>query len=439
MSIKIQRYTLLFLFVFLSLSLPGRSQSFNVSQRGSVQRVSEHRTRVKDDDKATHDGAYWFGRGYELHQGNHYQEAIEAFVHSIELGHRQPTAMYNIACGFSLLNDKENALTWLERSLAIGFDRTDLLRNDSDLDPLRTDPRFQQLLRNPAVISKAAFTTNEEKPAKDKEGKHKEDKATDRYQEAISRFEELRRDGSTDGQQWYKIGSRLLQLRDFDRAIAALTTAVDHLGYYPGSAMYNLACTYALKGEPEAAIKWLERAVNSGFDDPDKFQNDSDIASLHADPRFETVAKLARTLSLSQFNQDSFDGSNYSKQRWAPAVELYEKFLSREPNNGRAWFNLGYALHYSREHAKAITAFERAIQLSYRNPTAMYNIACGYAMMNQREAAFDWLDKSIAAGFDIKGYLRGDEDLDNLRNDARFKRLAGMFDDQDKHKDKHDK
>jgi Flp pilus assembly protein TadD len=425
-----QRFALLFL--LLSLSLPGRSQSLNASQRATVQRVSEHRAQVKDSDKESRDGAYWFGRGYELHQANRYQQAIEAFVHSIELGHRQATAMYNIACGFSLLNDKENALTWLERALANGFDRTDLLRGDSDLDPLRTDPRFRQ------ILSKAAFTNVDYKPAKDKD-KHKEDKATDRYQEAVNRFEELRRDGSSDGNQWYKIGSRLLQLRDFDRAIAALTTAVDHLGYYPGSAMYNLACTYALKGEPESALKWLDRAVNAGFDDPDKFQNDPDIISLHGDPRFETIAKLSRTLTLTQFNSDSLDGSNFSKSRWAPAVSLYETFLSKEPNNGRAWFNLGFALHYSREHTRAIAAFDRAIQLGYRNPTAMYNIACGYAMMNQRDAAFEWLDKSTAAGFEISGYLKGDTDLENLRSDARFKRLVELIEAQHPHKDKHDK
>jgi Flp pilus assembly protein TadD len=426
---NVQRFALLFL--FLSLSLPGRAQSLNASQRATVQRVSERRTQVKDSDKESRDGAYWFGRGYELHQTNRYQQAIEAFVHSIELGHRQATAMYNIACGFALLNDTENALTWLERALANGFDRTDLLRGDSDLDPLRTDPRFRQLL------GKAVFTNVDYKPAKDKEDKHKDAKSTDRYQEAINRFEELRRDGSTDGNQWYKLGSRLLQLRDFDRAIAALTAAVDHLGYYPGSAMYNLACTYALKGEPEPALKWLDQAVNAGFDDPNKFQNDPDIASLHGDPRFEAIAKLSRTLSLAQFNSDSFDGSNYSKPRWAPAVDLYEKLLSREPNNGRAWFNLGFALHFSREHSRAIAAFERAIQLGYRNPTAMYNVACGYAMMNQRDAAFEWLDKSVAAGFEISGYINGDSDLENLRTDARFKRFVDMSDEQHKHKDKH--
>ena len=52
-------------------------------------------------------GEEWFDRGYELHSSDRYPEAIEAFKHAAVLGHRAGTAMYNIACGYSLLNDKE--------------------------------------------------------------------------------------------------------------------------------------------------------------------------------------------------------------------------------------------------------------------------------------------------------------------------------------------
>ncbi|MEN3334545.1 MAG: eukaryotic-like serine/threonine-protein kinase [Blastocatellia bacterium] len=424
---NLKRWALLF--VLLSMALSVRAQSPNLSQCASLQTASEQRTKIKAGATETGDGTYWFSRGYELHQSGRYLQSIPAFAHAAEFGYRPATTLYNIACGFARLNDKENALTWLERALANGFNRTDLLRSDADLDSLRADPRFQQL------IGKAAFLKREDKPAKDKGDKH-----SDRAQEAVNRFEELRRESSTDGQQWYKVGSRLLQLRDFDRAVIALTAAVDHLGYRGSSAMYNLACTYALKGDqPELALKWLERSVNAGFDDADKFQNDADLASLHGTPRFQEIARLSRTLSLSQFNGDSFDGSNYSKQRWAPAIELYETFLRSQPNNGRAWFNLGYALHYSRRHTKAIEAFERAIQLDYRPPTSMYNVACGYAMLDRRDAAFEWLDKSVGAGFEISGYINGDHDLDNLRTDARFGKFADMASDQNWHKEKKDK
>ena len=392
------------------------------SKRSSARSTGLRSTNVEDGKHETRDGEYWFSRGYALHQADHYIEAIDAFSHSIGLGYRQATSMYNVACGYSLLSDKDNALFWLDRSLAAGFDRADLLKDDSDLDPLRSDPRFNE------IVQKMSFTRKETK----KEGKPGKDKTISRLEDAVNTFDQLQRDSSSDGDEWYKVGSRLLRLRDFDRASAALTQAVEHLPYSGGSAMYNLACTYALKGDRVLGLDWLEKSINAGFDDINKLKDDPDIASLRGEPRFKNIQELSRVLSLSQFNGQGFDGSQYSRQRWAPAIKTYESFLRDNPNNGRGWFNLGYALHYSREHARAVQAFEQAIQFGYRKPTALYNIACAYAMMGKRDAAFEWLEKSADAGFEIGAYILSDDDLDNLRSDPRFKRFSVMAEDKEK-------
>src|SRR5262245_30081248 len=92
------------------------------------------RSRTRPFD--SRNGEIFFTRAYQLHQGQRYEEAIEDFKRSVALGYRAETAMYNIACGYSILNDKDIALAWLERALGEGFDRTDLVREDSDLDHL---------------------------------------------------------------------------------------------------------------------------------------------------------------------------------------------------------------------------------------------------------------------------------------------------------------
>lgn len=415
------------LLLFLSVSLPANSQSPDKLKREYARTANQQKVKVEYDDKSSRDGQYWFSRGYELHQSDRYQQAIEAFAHSIDLGYRQATAMYNIACGFALLNDKENALTWLERSFALGFDRTDLLREDSDLDPVRSDPRFQQLITRVSAKDEQ------------KRSKSSESKKQDRFQAAVSLYEQLRRESSDDGNKWYRTGSLLLQLRDFDRAIPALSEAVRHLGHSNSSAMYNMACAYALKGDREAAYEWLEKSINAGFDNTDHIQSDPDIASLRADSRFKRIEKLSSALSLSQFSSGNFNGSLYSKQRWMPAVKHFESFLRTAPDNGRGWFNLGYSLHYSSEHERAIRSFEQAIRHGYRKPVAMYNIACAYAMMGNKDSAFEWLEKSTEAGFEVGSYAKSDTDLDNLRSDARFKRFLDMSEQEDKHKEKHEK
>jgi len=431
MKVSLRRLASLAVILGLSLTAYSRDDEKNTQRKSTgqkdeaVQKASLKTRGNEDVPKESQDGQYWFSRGYALHQSDRYVEAIEAFTRSISLRFRQATCMYNVACGYALLNDKDNALFWLERSLAVGFDRGDLLKVDSDLDPLRSDPRFQ------AIVQKVAFTKKEDKPGKEK--------TLSRHEEAINDFEKLRQESAPDDFEWYRVGSRLLRFRDFDRATIALTQAVDRLGYRGTSAMYNLACAYALKGDRALGLEWLEKAINAGFDDNDKIKNDPDIASLRGEPRFKQMQELSRLLSISQFNDKESHDTNYSKTRWAPAVKTYEAFLQREPTNGRGWFNLGYALHYSSDHARAIEAFERAIQFGYRPPTSMYNVACGYSMMGNRDAAFQWLEKSFDAGFDIGGYIESDEDLNNLRSDPRFKRFQKIADDEQKHKDKTEK
>ncbi|HSE37699.1 MAG TPA: tetratricopeptide repeat protein, partial [Blastocatellia bacterium] len=407
MRTNVKRLALVAMVSVISLTVYSQSRDSNVrrethkSKDLTVQKSGQLMARNEDGKHETQDGAYWFSRGYALHQSDRFIEAIQAFTESIRLRHRQATSMYNVACGYALLNDKDNALFWLDRSLVAGFDRPDLLRDDSDLDSLRSDPRFNE------IVKKVSFTKKEDKPGKDK--------TISRLEDAVSNFEQLRRDASTNGDEWYKIGSRLLRLRDLDRAAAALTQAVEHLSTGEASAMYNLACTYALKGDRALGLEWLEKSINAGFDSNDKLQNDPDIAALRGESRFKDIQELSRVLSLSQFNSKGSDNSQYSKERWAPAIKTYESFLRNNPANGRGWFNLGYALHFSSEHAKAVQAFGQAVQFGYRIPTSLYNVACAYSMMGNRDAAFEWLDKAVDAGFELEGYILADEDLNNLR------------------------
>ncbi len=52
---------------------------------------------------------------------------------------------------------------------------------------------------------------------------------------------------------------------------------------------YNVACLYALEGEPEQAIACLEEALARGFGNRDWIRRDPDLASLRDHPRFQAL------------------------------------------------------------------------------------------------------------------------------------------------------
>lgn len=57
-----------------------------------------------------------------------------------------PNIAYNAGCAFARASDSTQALAWLERAIASGFRDKNLLSTDSDLDSIRSQPGFDDLL-----------------------------------------------------------------------------------------------------------------------------------------------------------------------------------------------------------------------------------------------------------------------------------------------------
>ena len=80
----------------------------------------------------------------------------------------------------------------------------------------------------------------------------------------------------------------LVELGEKGRAMqwAERSLAID--GDNPDT-LYNLACSYALMSESDHALDCLERAGLRGMSIAEWAENDSDLASLHDDPRFQML------------------------------------------------------------------------------------------------------------------------------------------------------
>jgi tetratricopeptide (TPR) repeat protein len=65
----------------------------------------------------------------------------------VQLRPADALAHYNLACSFALLKRPEQSLKTLRRAVELGYRDFRYMKEDRDLDLIRHDPRFRQLLR----------------------------------------------------------------------------------------------------------------------------------------------------------------------------------------------------------------------------------------------------------------------------------------------------
>lgn len=76
-----------------------------------------------------------------------YEDGLKVDCRIVELRPHDPLAHYNLACSLSLLKKVDQALRALRKAIELGYRDFRYLREDRDLEAVRHDPRFRQLLR----------------------------------------------------------------------------------------------------------------------------------------------------------------------------------------------------------------------------------------------------------------------------------------------------
>jgi tetratricopeptide (TPR) repeat protein len=88
--------------------------------------------------------------------------ALTEFKQAVELNSSDYNSMYNIACIYSLMNNPDSAVKWLESAIDSGFKDFDHMREDADLDNIRANPEYVKLLeRAPKNAASQSGTTGE--------------------------------------------------------------------------------------------------------------------------------------------------------------------------------------------------------------------------------------------------------------------------------------
>lgn len=76
-----------------------------------------------------------------------YEDGMTVDKRLIRLRPGDYLAHYNLACSYALLKQPDLALKTLRRAVELGYRDFRYMRQDRDLESIRRDPRFKQLLR----------------------------------------------------------------------------------------------------------------------------------------------------------------------------------------------------------------------------------------------------------------------------------------------------
>jgi hypothetical protein len=85
--------------------------------------------------------------GNNLTLKGRFAQGLQIDKRLVDLRPSDPLAHYNLACSYALTNRPDQSLKTLRRAVELGYRDFRYMREDRDLESIRQDPRFRQLLR----------------------------------------------------------------------------------------------------------------------------------------------------------------------------------------------------------------------------------------------------------------------------------------------------
>jgi len=103
-------------------------------------------------------------------------------------------------------------------------------------------------------------------------------------------------------------------------------------------------------------------------------------------------------------------------------IRFYEGILEKIPSFIEVLAALGDLYTRNGFYRQGLDMDERLYQLRPADPVILYNLACSYSLLDEKDKAFRAIKQAIHSGYDDFEHLEADNDLNNLRTDRRFTR-----------------
>ena len=179
----------------------------------------------------------------------------------------------------------------------------------------------------------------------------------------------------------------------------------------------------------------------------------------------EAIAEIKKAYELDPFSPAinvNIGNRYFQAGRDDEAIAQYKKFIETEPNVGFAYYFLAYAYARKEMFEEALNVWcKRDVLLKVQTPESCEKekiefreaikkegatgfwrkrleetlddyekgtvfpsaVAAGYAMINDKERAFEWLEKAFAERDPDLSWLKAERSFDNIKSDPRFQDL----------------
>lgn len=134
-------------------------------------------------------------------------------------------------------------------------------------------------------------------------------------------------------------------------------------------------------------------------------------------------------LTPAAFYELRTQAREHLRQRdWAAAVPLLERLHAAAPDDGLLEYWLGSSLYRSGHGDQALAHGLATFDAGYGSEHQVaYLLAQAFAQAGEIDQALAWIERALAARYETRAQLQTDEAFAGLRDDPRFRRLAGFL------------
>lgn len=108
-------------------------------------------------------------------------------------------------------------------------------------------------------------------------------------------------------------------------------------------------------------------------------------------------------------------------------IEFFEGIVDKSPGQCDALKALGDLYTKAGLHRQGLEIDLRLVRLLPDEEMVHYNLACSLSLLDDIDKAFKSLDAAAKLGYRDIAWMEQDEDLDNLRGDARFDEIVSRM------------